>query len=97
MNVSFEKEVSNFIKSVSSEIASELIDTETNVEYLENICEKCGKDCTLFGYLCRCNNLYCKKHKYPEKHKCKFDFYQSRKDKIMRENPIVRNTSISKI
>jgi hypothetical protein len=33
-------------------------------------CAKCNKKTGLLGFICRCNKIFCAKHRYPEEHMC---------------------------
>ena len=48
-------------------------------------------------FICRCDNLYCSKCRLPEVHNCRFDFKSIAKDKIKKDNPLVKYEKIIKI
>ncbi|KAG6719986.1 hypothetical protein I3842_03G035500 [Carya illinoinensis] len=37
-------------------------------------CKSCNKKVGLTGFNCRCGNVFCGMHKYPEEHACTVDF-----------------------
>ena len=47
--------------------------TQENVYYFYMICFICKKT-VLVPFKCNCDNIFCVKHKLPEKHYCGFDF-----------------------
>ncbi|XP_074311801.1 zinc finger A20 and AN1 domain-containing stress-associated protein 1-like [Silene latifolia] len=40
----------------------------------KNRCGSCKKRVGLTGFECRCGEVYCGSHRYPEMHSCPFDF-----------------------
>ena len=57
-------------------------------------CRQCNKKLDAFSSyigVCRCNGVYCSKHKTPHDHNCSYD-YKSIKDK---DNPTGKNTGSS--
>lgn len=43
-------------------------------------CKLCGKNVTLYGIICKCNNLYCYKCLDSTIHKCEFDYKLENQD-----------------
>ena len=37
-------------------------------------CFNCGKKVSLLGFECKCDSVFCKNCRMPEKHQCTFDF-----------------------
>ncbi|XP_017250994.2 zinc finger A20 and AN1 domain-containing stress-associated protein 4-like [Daucus carota subsp. sativus] len=72
-------------------------DSEVKVKVGPNRCCSCGKRFGLTGFSCRCGNLYCADHRYPEKHECSFDYRAARKDAIRKANPVVKREKLDKI
>ena len=58
---------------------------------------KCKKTLLIFDYYCKCGKHFCLKHKDPSEHKCDFDYKAEGKKEIMKENPIVIQSKITKI
>ena len=44
------------------------------------LCKKKIK--SIYPMPCKCNNYYCKKHKFMTDHDCSFDYVQEHKDKL---------------
>lgn len=40
----------------------------------KNRCKKCNKKVGLTGFACRCGEMFCGSHRYPEEHSCNFDY-----------------------
>ena len=62
--------------------------------------EKCNKKIKSIEYItnkCKCQLLFCNKHKMPEQHDCKFNYIEHGKNSIKIKNPIVVNSKIDKI
>jgi predicted nucleic acid binding AN1-type Zn finger protein len=46
---------------------------------------------------CRCDYVFCSKHRYPEEHACDFDFNQFYKKKLESENVKIAPKKIDKM
>lgn len=60
-------------------------------------CTECNKKLSLIqetSNKCRCNNLYCDSHKFPEDHKCSYDYITSAKQELIIKNPLITSTKI---
>lgn len=44
---------------------------------------------------CKCGNLYCKDHKFPEHHDCTFDYFEENKQRLLRQNPQIETNKKS--
>ena len=62
-------------------------------------CNVCNKKVTIISFTCKCSqiNLYCSKHRMPELHSCTYDWVKEGKDKIMKENPKIKTSTLEKI
>jgi len=49
------------------------------------------------GIECRCGQLYCGKHRYPDAHNCTFDFKQFDRERLISENPTIVADKVNKI
>ncbi|KAL1822827.1 hypothetical protein ACET3Z_009605 [Daucus carota] len=52
-------------------------------------CLCCKKKVGLLAFACRCGGKFCSMHRYPEEHKCPFDYKTSGRVALARENPLV--------
>lgn len=59
-------------------------------------CSKCNKKIML-EFKCRCEKVFCIKHKNPEDHKCTFDFVADAKKKLAKKNIKVVNEKLTKV
>lgn len=62
-----------------------------------NRCLKCRKRVGLTGFRCRCGDLFCGDHRYSDRHDCGFDYKATERERIQRENPLVRAAKIVRI
>ncbi|XP_027359484.1 zinc finger A20 and AN1 domain-containing stress-associated protein 1-like [Abrus precatorius] len=53
----------------------------------EKRCKSCNKKVGLTGFKCRCGELFCGKHRYPEKHACKVDLKETGRQTLAKQNP----------
>ena len=60
-------------------------------------CWKCSKKIGIFGHSCKCDFIFCKKHRLPETHDCEFDFRKETKEKLMKANPEIKSNKINRI
>ena len=50
-------------------------------------CEMCKKKVGIIGFECRCGSMFCRKHRFPEKHECNFDYKALGCEILMKQNP----------
>jgi AN1-type zinc finger protein 5/6 len=60
-------------------------------------CWECKKKVGLLGIKCRCNYIYCSKHRYSDQHNCQFDFKAREKDLLKQRLVQVAGEKITKI
>ena len=61
-------------------------------------CFKCNRKIKLVNQIsCRCNNVYCRIHKYPEDHSCSFNYKEFGKAALLKQNTLVTTSKITKI
>ncbi|MQL96276.1 hypothetical protein Taro_028951 [Colocasia esculenta] len=60
-------------------------------------CTTCSKRVGLTGFRCRCGEMFCGSHRYPEQHACTFDFKSAGREAIARANPVVKADKLDKI
>ena len=64
---------------------------------LKKRCFSCNKKLGISGFLCKCNNTYCSKHRYYFEHKCTFDHKKYEKEKLKKNNPMIKKEKLEKI
>ncbi|CDW71362.1 zinc finger protein [Stylonychia lemnae] len=79
--------------SQSNQPAVETKQVQTN----KNLCWSCKRKVGLLGFACKCDYVFCGKHRYAEEHACEFDYKQRQQEKLAKENPLVKNGKIQKI
>lgn len=58
-------------------------------------CFFCNKKIGLLGFECRCEHLFCSKHRFPTDHNCLFDF--KKRDKEILKKSLDTTISFQKI
>ena len=64
-----------------------------------NRCFICNKKVGLVTFTCKCNSIkfYCSKHRTPESHSCTYDWLKDTRVKLIKENPIIKNSKLDLI
>ncbi|CBI16411.3 unnamed protein product, partial [Vitis vinifera] len=62
-----------------------------------NRCSGCKRKLGLIGFRCRCGEMFCSKHRYSDRHECRFDYKAAGREMIAKENPVVRPAKILKV
>lgn len=57
-------------------------------------CNICNKKITLLSFNCKCNNVFCALHRFPEEHQCPIDYKKIGKDEIDKNNPIINPNKV---
>ncbi len=58
---------------------------------------ECNKKLQLTDLSCRCEKIFCIKHRLPESHQCKYDFKTIGKQQLQDNNPLCSHHKIIKI
>ncbi|XP_047179371.1 zinc finger A20 and AN1 domain-containing stress-associated protein 12-like [Vigna umbellata] len=53
-------------------------------------CKSCNKKIGLLGFQCRCGNVFCGTHRYPEMHSCEIDFKKIGREVLIQQNPLCK-------
>jgi hypothetical protein len=61
------------------------------------VCWECKRKVGLLGFACKCDYVFCSKHRYAEEHKCSFDYKKQQAEKLAKENPQVQHGKFTKI
>ncbi|XP_030541738.1 putative zinc finger A20 and AN1 domain-containing stress-associated protein 8 [Rhodamnia argentea] len=56
----------------------------------QNRCSACNKRVGLLGFECRCGDVFCGAHRYPEEHDCNVDFKVAARRRIAEEDPLCK-------
>ncbi|KAJ0609565.1 putative transcription regulator A20-like family [Helianthus annuus] len=62
-----------------------------------NRCLTCNKKVGVMGFKCKCGDVFCGSHRYPEKHDCEFDFKKTGRDAIAKANPVIKAEKVDRI
>ncbi len=60
-------------------------------------CFECNKKLKLFPIKCKCNNVFCEKHRYAENHICSYNYKEQYKKELDKNNNLILSTKILKI
>jgi hypothetical protein len=60
-------------------------------------CALCQKKTGLWGFACRCERVFCSKHRHPQDHGCTFDFKRLGKEVLEAANPRVVRRKVEPI
>ena len=52
----------------------------------KNKCFSCAKKVGIYGFTCKCDFTFCKRHRLPEQHDCEFDFKQTELQRLSEKN-----------
>lgn len=57
----------------------------------------CRKKLKLTDITCKCKFTFCAFHRYPEEHQCPFDYRETAKQQLMKDNPDITPIKFEKI
>ena len=70
----------------------------TSIKESKNRCFFCNKKLKIHSiYSCKCNNIFCAKHRYYHTHNCIYDNKKEQIENIKNNNPLIIHNKISKI
>ncbi|KEH37949.1 putative transcription regulator A20-like family [Medicago truncatula] len=61
--------------------------TDTTGKKNNNRCKTCNKRIGLTGFECRCGDVFCGRHRYPETHSCNVDLKSIGRQILAKQNP----------
>ncbi|KAK7270774.1 hypothetical protein RJT34_26183 [Clitoria ternatea] len=53
-----------------------------------NRCKSCNKRVGLTGFKCRCGDVFCGRHRYPEEHACQVNLKEIARQVLSKQNPL---------
>jgi len=80
-------------ENVNSGSDSENSDTQVDLSR----CFECKKKVGIYGTKCKCDHVFCGKHRYSDQHNCKYDYQESGKKRLKEMNPQVKSEKVTKI
>ncbi|KAK7314868.1 hypothetical protein VNO77_33396 [Canavalia gladiata] len=51
-------------------------------------CKSCNRMVGIMGFECRCGNVFCGRHRYPEQHACTVDLKEIGRKALFKQNPL---------
>ncbi|XP_060202699.1 putative zinc finger A20 and AN1 domain-containing stress-associated protein 8 [Lycium barbarum] len=79
--------------TLSEKISSLTIKTEkddSTIKTKTQRCMVCRKRVGLIGFSCKCGEIFCRNHRYPEEHACTFNFKSIGRVILAKENPLCK-------
>lgn len=64
---------------------------------LKKKCFICKKKVVMNGFICKCKNTFCSKHRYIFEHDCTFDHKTFIKNELEKNNPVIKKDQFEKI
>lgn len=61
---------------------------------VKNRCHSCNRKVGLTGFACRCGQVFCGMHRYPEKHSCRFDYKIAGRQVLAKQNPVCKGDKL---
>ncbi|GMY17981.1 zinc finger A20 and AN1 domain-containing stress-associated protein 5-like [Fagus crenata] len=68
--------------------------SDAQAQCVKNRCKSCNKKVGLTGFECRCGNVFCGMHRYPEEHACTVDFKAIGRVILAKENPVCKGDKL---
>ncbi|XP_020205477.1 zinc finger A20 and AN1 domain-containing stress-associated protein 5 [Cajanus cajan] len=75
-------------ESMSEGMANVCLTEDGSMSEKKKRCKSCNKKVGLIGFECRCGDVFCGRHRYPEHHACKVDFKQIGRQALIKQNPL---------
>eukprot|EP00056_Hartaetosiga_gracilis_P022226 m.28925 g.28925 ORF g.28925 m.28925 type:complete len:170 (+) comp9521_c0_seq1:263-772(+) len=63
----------------------------------KNRCFTCNTKLGMMGFECKCERLFCSKHRFADQHECTFDFKSFDRKKLEKANPTVAPDKLQRI
>ncbi|GAB5360159.1 hypothetical protein AAMO2058_000603700 [Amorphochlora amoebiformis] len=60
-------------------------------------CFTCNRKVGYLGFECRCMYVFCELHRFPDTHKCTFDYKHLHQNKLKKDNQVVAHEKITKL
>ncbi len=91
-------------KLVSRDLTKNSINSNIDIKTISvkpikttNRCKICNKKVGLLGFVCKCEDLFCSKHRYPDGHNCQYDYKSNKRKQLEQDNPRVVADKIRKL
>jgi hypothetical protein len=75
------------VDDVCDVVAAVSLTTNENLKK-KNRCKSCNKKVGLIGFECRCGDVFCGMHRYPEEHSCKVNLKEIGRKLLDKQNPL---------
>ncbi|KAK7315559.1 hypothetical protein VNO77_34112 [Canavalia gladiata] len=85
-------EAFNILESFTSDVGANMdtvaLAESTSMKSKNKRCKSCNKKVGIIGFECRCGNVFCGRHRYPEEHACKVDLKEIGRKAMIKQNPL---------
>eukprot|EP00177_Eucheuma_denticulatum_P003998 GFKZ01007223.1.p3 GENE.GFKZ01007223.1~~GFKZ01007223.1.p3 ORF type:complete len:167 (+),score=25.43 GFKZ01007223.1:433-933(+) len=78
-------------------VAAADIPKEKKVQKNPSRCWVCRKKVGLTGFKCHCGYVFCANHRFEDQHNCDFDYKDSGRQQLAKQNPVVVASKLDKI
>ena len=76
----------------------QIIEESKNIPVISpDRCAQCQKKLSLSNFKCKCEFVFCSRHRLPEEHNCTFDHKAFGIRKLSQENPLVQGEKFNKL
>jgi hypothetical protein len=60
-------------------------------------CLNCKRKVGVMGFDCKCQGIFCKNCRMPEKHECDFDFKEVHQKRLEKANPTIKSSNFERV
>ncbi|KAJ1403736.1 Zinc finger, AN1-type [Sesbania bispinosa] len=75
------------VTDVCAAVSAITLNDSTTIKNTTNRCKCCNKKVGLTGFKCRCGDVFCGRHRYPEMHPCNVDLKKIGSETLAKQNP----------
>jgi len=75
----------------------EQIPADSNRQSDTSRCWSCKSKVGLLGFRCRCEFVFCSRHRHADQHSCSFDYKAMNKAKLTEQNPQIIKAKLDKL
>ena len=87
----------NILLDLNDPIQYDPIDQYDPIQYDPTHCWECNKRVGLLGFKCRCDYVFCGKHRHSDQHECTFNYREHHRNVLEKKYPKLVSSKINKI
>jgi hypothetical protein len=80
--------IPNVDDDICDVVAAVSLTDNDNLKKKKNRCKSCNKKVGLIGFKCRCGDVFCGMHRYPEEHTCNVNLKEIGRQILDKQNPL---------